>query len=94
MLARKWDGEFESGFLQQGVRCEPDIGAAHDDWPGNRQRRRLSVFGVVSVTAGGDMVAALVSAGVPPLQFPLSRFGAAPQSSIKPYRTVPSQSNA
>ena len=22
MLARKWDGEFESGFLQRGVQCE------------------------------------------------------------------------
>jgi hypothetical protein len=25
VLARKWDREFESGFLQRGVRCEPSF---------------------------------------------------------------------
>src|SRR3984893_9880144 len=29
----RWDSEFESGFLQRGVSCEPDFLPGAVDWP-------------------------------------------------------------
>ena len=40
-LALKWDHEFESAFLQQRVRCEPDFGAIP---PARFLDRRLVAF--------------------------------------------------